>query len=208
CRIKPRVILFALKPRFLVQKNGQNDVRLYNIFLASIYALDAVSFLYARAMDLGNLGILAPHKAKYYNRYDINWLSDKVDEGTELRYITFWKADPCEENNIFSQWYKARNPIYMNGRTYITAEQYMMSEKALLFQLIEPGTVFRMSPPSALPFADAPSCVKRAKGQFPRLPVTRKRGAPAADPRSAPSGRRAPRASAFVPRQLPVCRTG
>ena len=36
------------------------------------------------------------------------------------------------ENRVFSQWYKGR-PFQMNGRTYVTAEQYMMSEKALLF---------------------------------------------------------------------------
>lgn len=42
------------------------------------------------------------------------------------------RRDEGEENNVFSQWYKGR-PFVINGRSYDTAEQYMMSEKALLF---------------------------------------------------------------------------
>ena len=87
---------------------------------------------YSRAMDLSNLMVLAPHKAKYYNRYNIQWLIDQVAKGMPLKYVTFWKADEGEENNVFSQWYKGR-PFVINGRSYDTAEQYMMSEKALLF---------------------------------------------------------------------------
>ena len=87
---------------------------------------------YSRAMDLSDLMILAPHKAKYYNRYNIQWLIDQVAKGIPLKYVTFWKADEGEENNVFSQWYKGR-PFVINGRSYDTAEQYMMSEKALLF---------------------------------------------------------------------------
>ena len=85
-----------------------------------------------RAMELSDLMIVAPHKAKYYCRYNIQWLIKQVAEGTPLKYVTFWKADEGEENNIFSQWYKGK-PFEINGRSYITAEQYMMSEKALLF---------------------------------------------------------------------------
>lgn len=87
---------------------------------------------FSRAMDLSNLMIIAPHKAKYYNRYNIQWLIDQVEKGVPLNYVTFWKADEGEENNVFSQWYKGR-PFVINGRSYDTAEQYMMSEKALLF---------------------------------------------------------------------------
>ena len=85
-----------------------------------------------RAMDLSNLMIIAPHKAKYYHRYNIQWLIDQVAKGASLKYVTFWKADEGEENNVFSQWYSGK-PFVINGRTYITAERYMMSEKALLF---------------------------------------------------------------------------
>ena len=87
---------------------------------------------YRRAMDLSNLMIIAPHKVKYYRRYNIQWLIDQVGKGTPLKYVTFWKADEGEENNIFSQWYSGK-PFVINGRSYATAEQYMMSEKALLF---------------------------------------------------------------------------
>ena len=88
------------------------------------------------AMGLDNLGVVAPHKMKYYNRYNIDWLAQAVDEGRPLKYVTFWQADPGEENNIFSQWYQG-NPFYVNGRKYDTAEQYMMSEKALLFHALD-----------------------------------------------------------------------
>ena len=83
------------------------------------------------AMDLANLGVIAPHKQKYYDRYNINWLISAVESGEKLEYFTFWQADPGCENRIFSQWYQQE--FVVNGRTYKTAEQYMMSEKALLF---------------------------------------------------------------------------
>ena len=95
---------------------------------------------YSRAMDLSNLMIFAPHKSRYYNRYNIQWLIDQVAKGAQLKYVTFWKADEGEENNVFSQWYKGR-PFVINGRSYDTAEQYMMSEKALLFNDLE---IYRM----------------------------------------------------------------
>ena len=91
---------------------------------------------YRHAMDISDLMIVAPHKAKYYNRYNIQWLINKVAEGVPFKYVTFWKADEGEENNVFSQWYHG-NPIVINGRSYATAEQYMMSEKALLFNDLE-----------------------------------------------------------------------
>lgn len=91
------------------------------------------SLTLTRAIGMGNLGIIAPHKVKYYNRYNISWLSDQIDNNVSLRYITFWRADKGVENNIFSQWYQGP-PIIINGRQYVTAEQYMMSEKALLFK--------------------------------------------------------------------------
>lgn len=86
----------------------------------------------SRAFDLANLGVIAPHKEKYYNRYDMKWLENKVDSGEKIKFITFWKADNGCENNWLSQWYQGI-PFVINGRKYYTAEQYMMSEKALLF---------------------------------------------------------------------------
>lgn len=83
------------------------------------------------ALDLANFGVIAPNKRKYYNRYDIQWLIDSINSGEKHTYVTFWHEDANSENNIFSQWYY--QPFVVNGRKYVTAEQYMMSEKALLF---------------------------------------------------------------------------
>ena len=85
------------------------------------------------AMDLGNLGIIAPHKTKYYNRYNIDWLIETIKSDTQLKYATFWHEGEEYPNHCFSQWYQGK-PFSVNGRTYMTAEQYMMSEKALLFK--------------------------------------------------------------------------
>lgn len=82
--------------------------------------------------DYNNLGVIAPHKKKYIDHYDIDWLISEVRRGTPLTYITFWLADKGKENRRLSQWYQGE-PFTANGRQYITAEQYMMSEKALLF---------------------------------------------------------------------------
>ncbi len=65
-------------------------------------------------------------------RYDMDWLIRRIDEGADLSFVTFWKADPGVKNNVFSQWY-AGFSFTVNRRVYQTAEQYMMSEKALLF---------------------------------------------------------------------------
>lgn len=89
-----------------------------------------------KAIDLSNLGVVAPHKYKIINSYDMDWLCYTIDKGVPLKYATFWKADEGCENNMLSQWYKG-DPIPINGRKYVTAEQYMMSEKALLFNDID-----------------------------------------------------------------------
>ena len=86
-----------------------------------------------KSVDLGNRGIIAPHKAKYYDRYNMSWLIGAANAGTQLKYVTFWHEGDEYPNHYFSQWYQGK-PFSVNGRTYITAEQYMMSEKALLFK--------------------------------------------------------------------------
>ncbi|MBR3020255.1 MAG: NADAR family protein [Clostridia bacterium] len=84
-------------------------------------------------VDLGNLGIIAPHKTRYYDRYNIDWLIETVNTNKQLKFITFWHEGDEYPNHYFSQWYQGK-PFSVNGRSYITAEQYMMSEKALLFK--------------------------------------------------------------------------
>lgn len=87
---------------------------------------------FMHSIDLDNLGVIAPHKKKYCYRYSTEWLADELRSGKSHTYTTFWKVDEGCENRVFSQWYKNK-PFKVNGRSYITAEQYMMSEKALLF---------------------------------------------------------------------------
>ena len=69
---------------------------------------------------------------KYCYRYDIDWLISEINSGKTFRYETFWHEGTGFENNLFSQW--ADTPFIVNGRLYYTAENYMMSEKAILFR--------------------------------------------------------------------------
>ena len=87
----------------------------------------------SKPIDLGSLGVIAPHKAKYYDRYNMSWLIGAANAGKQLKYVTFWHEGEEYPNHYFSQWYQGKS-FLVNGRTYITAEQYMMSEKALLFK--------------------------------------------------------------------------
>ncbi len=100
-----------------------------------------------KSIDLGNLGVIAPHKAKYYDRYNMSWLIGAANAGMQLNYVTFWHEGEEYPNHYFSQWYQGK-PFSVNGRTYITAEQYMMSEKALLFKdLYHYGLIMEESSP-------------------------------------------------------------
>ena len=75
------------------------------------------SFVVSRAIDLGNLGVIAPHKVKY--RYNIDWLIDTIKTGTQLKYVTFWHEGKVYPNHYFSQWY-AGKPFSVNGRSYLS----------------------------------------------------------------------------------------
>ncbi len=72
-------------------------------------------------------GILKP-----WDRYDIGWLIDDIASGLPHTYACFWHANEGSENNVLSHWYRG-NPIFINGRKYDTVEQYIMSERALMF---------------------------------------------------------------------------
>ncbi|HLP20060.1 MAG TPA: NADAR family protein [Chitinophagales bacterium] len=67
--------------------------------------------------------------------YDINWLTTKVEQGENLKFIYFWghtnKLSAVAGNFCFSQWYEA--PFYVDGKLYRTSEHWMMAQKALLF---------------------------------------------------------------------------
>lgn len=68
-------------------------------------------------------------------KYDIDWLIDEFDSKKRLKYIFFWGHQPYLTGDItkscFSQWYACEFAI--DGVKYFTAEQYMMAQKALLF---------------------------------------------------------------------------
>ena len=72
-----------------------------------------------KSIDLGNLGVIAPYKAKYYDRYNMSWLIGAVNAGTQLKYVTFWHEGEEYPNHYFSQWYQGK-PFSVNDRAYIT----------------------------------------------------------------------------------------
>nr|WP_081843041.1 macro domain-containing protein [Butyrivibrio sp. WCE2006] len=67
-----------------------------------------------------------------YNKYHIDWLIDEVSNGNPHTYVCFYLAEKTYEFCQFSLWYQG-DPIFINGRKYLTAQQYISAEKALLF---------------------------------------------------------------------------
>lgn len=68
-------------------------------------------------------------------KYTKDIIVKKFNDGERLKYIFFWGHRPSADGSItkscFSQWYDCKFTV--DGITYLTAEQYMMSQKALLF---------------------------------------------------------------------------
>jgi ribA/ribD-fused uncharacterized protein len=66
-------------------------------------------------------------------KYTRNWLIATATEQTE--YLLFWGHKPSVDGSItkscFSQWWES--PFIVEGRTYPTAEHWMMAGKAQLF---------------------------------------------------------------------------
>ncbi len=67
-----------------------------------------------------------------YNKYHIDWLIEEVGNGNPHTYTCFYLAEKNSDFCQFSLWHKGK-PVFINGRCYQTAIQYIMSEKALLF---------------------------------------------------------------------------
>lgn len=67
-------------------------------------------------------------------KYSKQWLLANNSEKTE--YLCFWGHAPSKDGSItktcFSQWWEAAFTV--NGDTYLTAEHWMMAEKARLFK--------------------------------------------------------------------------
>ena len=68
-------------------------------------------------------------------RYSQAWLLEQCKEGVPLEYLFFWGHTKWQQQAVgtflFSQWYPS--PFTVEGRTYRTAEHWMMAEKARLF---------------------------------------------------------------------------
>jgi ribA/ribD-fused uncharacterized protein len=58
-----------------------------------------------------------------------------LDEGATAKYLLFWGHQPNSDGSVgkgcFSQWFEASFEI--DGQRYLTAEHFMMAEKARLF---------------------------------------------------------------------------
>jgi ribA/ribD-fused uncharacterized protein len=63
-------------------------------------------------------------------------LINAINEGYTPKYIFFWRHQKKNENEIskscFSQWYEAA--FIIDGQKYLSAEHFMMAEKAKLFK--------------------------------------------------------------------------
>jgi ribA/ribD-fused uncharacterized protein len=68
-------------------------------------------------------------------RYDREWLMGVQEAGKEVELLLFWGHAPAKDGRVtkscFSQWWVA--PFEVDGRTYRTAEHWMMAGKAKLF---------------------------------------------------------------------------
>lgn len=71
-----------------------------------------------------------------YPHYSIDWLKEKYETDTPLKFLFFWGHTPKEGSKVdkscFSQWFDSS--FVVNGITYHTAEHWMMAQKALLFK--------------------------------------------------------------------------
>lgn len=67
--------------------------------------------------------------------YDLDTLINQSKSKKRLKYIYFWGHQPQANGEIghgcFSQWWQS--PFVIGSDTYLTAEHYMMAQKALLF---------------------------------------------------------------------------
>jgi len=68
-------------------------------------------------------------------QYDINWLTQRFEDGDILEYIFFWghtnKSKEQVNSTCFSQWFPSAFTV--DKVLYKTAEHWMMAHKALLF---------------------------------------------------------------------------
>ncbi len=67
--------------------------------------------------------------------YDIHWLAKQQNHNKRLKYLLFWGHRPNRDGTIgsscFSQWWM--QDFTYEGKTFRSAEHWMMYQKALLF---------------------------------------------------------------------------
>ncbi|MEL6705708.1 MAG: NADAR family protein, partial [Bacteroidota bacterium] len=65
----------------------------------------------------------------------LDQIQQAVQRGRRFKYLFFWGHKPRSDGRIgkacLSQWYTA--PFSVDGYLYLTAEHFMMAEKARLF---------------------------------------------------------------------------
>jgi len=66
-------------------------------------------------------------------KYTNEKIIERIESGENLKYLLFWGHQKSGQitKSCFSQWYESEFEV--NGIKYLTAEHYMMAEKALLF---------------------------------------------------------------------------
>lgn len=94
---------------------------------------DALSTLEAAIISLPSKVDIPPvFQNAPYNKYHIDWLIDEVANGIPHTYVCFYLAEKSSDYCEFSLWYNGA-PIFINGKCYTSAIQYILSQKALLF---------------------------------------------------------------------------
>jgi ribA/ribD-fused uncharacterized protein len=88
-----------------------------------------------RAQGCFDLATLVPTMADVLAARDVSSLAAAVAAGGHPKYLFFWghtpKIDGAVGAWVLSQWYPA--PFEVDGQRYLTAEHWMMAEKARLF---------------------------------------------------------------------------
>lgn len=68
-------------------------------------------------------------------KYTVEFIQKEFNKGKSLKYMFFWGHQPSKDGSItkscFSQWWICNFEV--DGEHYNSAEQYMMAEKAKLF---------------------------------------------------------------------------
>lgn len=68
-------------------------------------------------------------------RYNNKWVTDHLETNEQLKFLFFWGHQPLKNGKVgkscFSQWFEIS--FTNDSILYLTAEHYMMAEKARLF---------------------------------------------------------------------------